>query len=257
MLAFNQSETATPAIKASGPVSNQASSSSTSQAPRPSASAALKAVEVAPQIATLTVSEPAASAPTISLEPEVASSSIEASPPRVEAQSDAYSSEPSNAQTEAQNYNNDAFNESASMQEEAIEQRLETSAEQYTVQFNGNWRSLVDALKLGLARTLAQNCELESFDDNNIKLTVPDSQKHLLDPNYQDKLSSAINQHFGRRIQLNLRVGGTGNTTAKQIFEEKAIVQSEAESAIQQDDFVQALMKDFGANIIPSSIKPI
>jgi DNA polymerase-3 subunit gamma/tau len=143
------------------------------------------------------------------------------------------------------------------MQEEAIEQRLEASAEQYTVQFNGNWRSLVDALKLGLARTLAQNCELESFDDNNITLTVPDSQKHLLDPNYQDKLSSAINQHFGRRIQLSLRVGGTGNTPAKQIFEEKAIVQSEAESAIQQDDFVQALMKDFGANIIPSSIKPI
>jgi len=257
MLAFNQSETATPAIKTSGPVSKQASSSSTSQAPRPSASAALKAVEVAPQIAMLTVSEPAASAPTISPEPEVASSSIEASPPSVEAQSDAYSSKPSNAQTEAQNYNHDAFNELASMQEEAIEQRLEASAEQHTIQFNGNWRSLVDALKLGLARTLAQNCELESFDDNNITLTVPDSQKHLLDPNYQDKLSSAINQHFGRRIQLSLRVGGTGNTPAKQIFEEKAIVQSEAESAIQQDDFVQALMKDFGANIIPSSIKPI
>ena len=52
-------------------------------------------------------------------------------------------------------------------------------------------------------------------------------------------------------------MGGTGNTPAKQIFEEKAAVQSEAESAIHEDDFVQALMKDFGANIIPSSIKPI
>jgi DNA polymerase-3 subunit gamma/tau len=215
-------------------------------------------VEVVPQIATLTVSEPVASAPTISREPEVASSAIA---PLVEAQSDAYSSQPSDTQIDAQNYSHDAFNESASMQDEAPEQKLEASAEkgpvQHSVQFNGNWRSLVDALKLGLARTLAQNCELESFDDNNIKLTVPDSQKHLLDPNYQDKLSSAINQHFGRRIQLSLRVGGTGNTPAKQIFEEKAIVQSEAESAIQQDDFVQALMKDFGANIIPSSIKPI
>jgi len=28
-------------------------------------------------------------------------------------------------------------------------------------------------------------------------------------------------------------------------------------AAIQQDDFVQALVKDFGAQIIPSSIKPI
>jgi DNA polymerase-3 subunit gamma/tau len=56
------------------------------------------------------------------------------------------------------------------------------------IQFNGNWRSLVDALKLGLARTLAQNCELESFDDESINLTVPDLQKHLMDPNYQEKL---------------------------------------------------------------------
>jgi DNA polymerase-3 subunit gamma/tau len=125
------------------------------------------------------------------------------------------------------------------------------------VQFNGNWRSLVDALKLGLARTLAQNCELESFDENNFNLTVPDLQRHLLEPNYQDKLSAAINQHFGRKIKLSLKVGGTGNTPAKQIFEEKVAEQSEAETAIQQDDFVQALMKDFGANIIPSSIKPI
>lgn len=125
------------------------------------------------------------------------------------------------------------------------------------VQFNGNWRSLVDALKLGLARTLAQNCELESFDENNFNLTVPDLQKHLLEPNYQDKLSAAINQHFGRKIKLSLKVGGTGNTPAKQIFEDKVAVQSDAETAIQQDDFVQALMKDFGANIIPSSIKPI
>lgn len=249
MLAFNQSDTATPVIKSGGPVSNQA----TSQTSRPSASAALKAVEVAPQIATLAVSEPVASSPTISSEPEVAPSVMEALQAPVEAHIDAYRDAP----IEAQNFSEEAFNEPASMQEELPEQRLETSAENSLVQFNGNWRSLVDALKLGLARTLAQNCELESFDENNINLTVPDLQRHLLDPNYQEKLSASINQHFGRKIKLSLKVGGTGNTPAKQIFEEKVAVQSEAETAIQQDDFVQALMKDFGANIIPSSIKPI
>lgn len=249
MLAFNQSDAATPVIKSGGPVSNQA----TSQAPRPSASAALKTVEVAPQIATLAVSEPVASSPTISSEPEVAPSVMEALQAPVEAHIDAYTDAP----VEAQNFSEEAFNEPASMQEELPEQRLETSAENSLVQFNGNWRSLVDALKLGLARTLAQNCELESFDENNINLKVPDLQRHLLDPNYQEKLSASINQHFGRKIKLSLKVGGTGNTPAKQIFEEKVAVQSEAETAIQQDDFVQALMKDFGANIIPSSIKPI
>ena len=127
----------------------------------------------------------------------------------------------------------------------------------HNIQFNGNWRDLVDALKLGLARTLAQNCELESFDEENINLTVPDLQKHLMDPNYQEKLSAAINQHFGRKIKLTLKIGGSGNTPAKQIFEEKVAVQSVAVNAIEQDDFVKALVKDFGAQVIPSSIKPI
>ncbi len=123
--------------------------------------------------------------------------------------------------------------------------------------FDGDWRRLINELKLGLARTLALNCELASFDDNNINLTVPESEKHLLDATYQDKLSAAIQQHFGRKIKLNLTAGGTGNTPAKQILEEKAAVQSQAVSVIEQDPFVQALVSDFGAHVIPSSIKPI
>jgi DNA polymerase-3 subunit gamma/tau len=123
--------------------------------------------------------------------------------------------------------------------------------------FDGNWRGLINELKLGLAKTLALNCELASFDTNNINLTVPESEKHLLDATYQDKLSAAIQQHFGRKIKLNLTAGGTGNTPAKQIFEEKVAVQSQAHSSIEQDPFVKALVSDFGAHVIPSSIKPI
>jgi len=123
--------------------------------------------------------------------------------------------------------------------------------------FDGNWRGLVDQLKLGLARALAQNCELAKFDESHINLTVSEAQKHLLDPNYQEKLRSAIQQHYGKKIQLSFEIGGTGNTPAVQISQEKAVIQSQAVTAIQEDDFVQALVKDFGAQIIPSSIKPI
>lgn len=125
------------------------------------------------------------------------------------------------------------------------------------LQFDGNWRGLVDQLKLGLARALAQNCELLRFDEHAIYLSVPQAQKHLLDQSYQEKLRAAINQHFGKKIQLYFDIGGSGNTPAQQISQEKAALQSQAESAIQEDDFVQALVKDFGAQIIPSSIKPI
>ncbi len=245
MLAFNQSDTASPAIKASNPASNQTSNAAPTPAPRPSASAALKVIEVAPQVATIAVRALADQAPTMPPEPEVTQILTEAIQAPIETQHSAYSDKSS----DVQNFSREDFIETSLSQEQ--------STEKSTIQFNGNWRGLVDALKLGLARTLAQNCELENFDENNINLTVPDLQKHLLDPNYQEKLSAAINQHFGRKIKLSLKVGGTGNTPAKQIFEEKAAVQSEAESAIQQDDFVQALIKDFGANIVPSSIKPV
>lgn len=234
MLAFNQSQSALPSNQPT-PLSQL----SATQTPRPSASAALKAVEVAPQTATLLVDAPIAAAE---------ASSTPADEAAVETQ-----------ESSTMIYEATHKEPTPQMANIAIEVEDEPAStpNPTNVQFNGNWRALVDALKLGLARTLAQNCELESFDENNINLTVPDLQKHLLDPNYQEKLSLAINQHFGRKIKLSLKIGGTGNTPAKQIFEEKAAVQSEAVSAIEQDDFVQALRNDFGAQIIPSSIKPI
>ena len=123
--------------------------------------------------------------------------------------------------------------------------------------FDGNWRGLAEQLKLGLARALAQNCELLRHDENSLYLSIPAEHKHLLDLGYQDKRRAVINQHFGNKIQLHFEVGGTGNTPARQVSQEKAALQSKAESAIQQDDFVQALVNDFGAQIISSSIKPV
>lgn len=123
--------------------------------------------------------------------------------------------------------------------------------------FNGNWRGLVDELKLGLARELAKHCELVGYDEHSISLSVPESQKHLLSPNYQEKLGSAITQYFDKKIKLQFSIGGTGNTPAKQISQEKAQAQANAENAIEEDGFVQALINDFGATIIPNSIKHI
>ena len=130
-----------------------------------------------------------------------------------------------------------------------------------TLAFDGNWRGLIEQnLKLGLARALAQNCELVSHDENSMTLRVAQSQKHLLSASYQEKLSSAINEYFGKKIRLNFEVVSAeneANTPAKQNASEKAIVQSSAEAAIMNDDFVQALMQNFDAQIIPNTIKPI
>jgi DNA polymerase III subunit gamma/tau len=124
--------------------------------------------------------------------------------------------------------------------------------------FDGDWRKLVEQnLKLGLARALAQNCELVTFDGNSLTLRVAENQKHLVSANYSEKLSSAINEYFGRKIRLNFEVNSEANTPAKQNAVEKANIKSNAEAAIMQDSFVQALIQDFDAAIIPNSIKPI
>jgi DNA polymerase-3 subunit gamma/tau len=124
--------------------------------------------------------------------------------------------------------------------------------------FDGNWRKLVEQnLKLGLVRALAQNCELVTFDESSLTLRVAENQKHLVSANYQEKLSSAINEYFGRKIRLNFEVNSEANTPAKQNAVEKANIKSNAEAAIMQDSFVQALIQDFDAAIIPNSIKPI
>jgi len=133
----------------------------------------------------------------------------------------------------------------------------ESVDEQGSSDFSGNWRGLVDELKLGLARELAKHCELIAYDESSISLSVPEAQKHLLSPNYQEKLGAAITQYFGKKIKLQFSIGGTGNTPAKQISQEKAQAQADAETAIEEDGFVQALINDFGATIIPNSIKPI
>ncbi|MDP2229833.1 DNA polymerase III subunit gamma/tau [Methylotenera sp.] len=123
--------------------------------------------------------------------------------------------------------------------------------------FNGNWRGLLDQLKLGLARNLALNSALLSYDENTMRFAIQDKDKALLSPMYQDKLSSALQQHFGRKIRLEFSVEGSVNTPAKQVAQEKAHAQANAESSIEDDSFVQALINDFGASIIPNSIKPI
>jgi len=126
-----------------------------------------------------------------------------------------------------------------------------------SIQFDGNWRGLVDKLKLGLARTLAQNSELIRYDAQEIELRISEDCKPLLELNYQTKLEQAINEYFGHKIRLTITLGGVENTPAKQISEEREAVQAQAESAIRQDSFVQALVNEFDAQVIPSSIKPI
>ena len=114
--------------------------------------------------------------------------------------------------------------------------------------FDGDWPLLARLLKVsGMTRQLAQQSELKRFDGDALELCVNAGMKHLAEKNYQDKLKAALQDHFGKPIQLSIQIGGTtGNS-----------VQDRAVASIQQDAFVRNLVENLDATIVPASIKPI
>lgn len=152
----------------------------------------------------------------------------------------------------------DALHSTHSMPTAAPEDARPSIAIEATKSFDGNWRNLVEnQLKLGLARALAQHCECVGYADDHFTLRVSPAHKHLASHNYLEKLNSALNAHFGRRMSIKLIIDAEANTPAKQQAVEKAELQDQATQAIMQDRFVQGLMQEMGATIVPNSIKPL
>ncbi len=124
---------------------------------------------------------------------------------------------------------------------------------------NQAWLAVIEHLKLnGMTKMLAQHCEAKLFSDNKIELCVPEPHKYLLEKAYQDKLKAALENYFGKPIQVTFAIGSvTGLTSMVMQDREKQAKQSEAIAAIEADPFVRELIENFDAKLIVSSIKPI
>ena len=125
--------------------------------------------------------------------------------------------------------------------------------------FSDGWRVMVNQLKLsGLAKMLAQHCEVKSVSPNEIEFCVLETHKHLLDKAYQERMQTALREHLGKLVRLKFSVGIiTGLTPAELGSREKQEKQSQAVAAIESDPFVRELVEHFDAKLIVSSIKPI
>jgi DNA polymerase-3 subunit gamma/tau len=124
--------------------------------------------------------------------------------------------------------------------------------------FDGDWPRLANQLKVsGVARQLAQQSELRSFDGESMELGLAFSAKHLAERNYQDKLRAALQAHFGRPVALKIAIGEIGgNTAAVQAQSEREARQGKALEAIHGDAFVRDMMDTFDATIVSDSVKP-
>jgi DNA polymerase-3 subunit gamma/tau len=123
---------------------------------------------------------------------------------------------------------------------------------------DGDWPGLVERLQLtGMAGMAARNAELGRFENNHLELVVPEAHRIYADKPYVDKLKAELTSHFGATFRLTVRVGSVnGNTVAAARSREEAKRLASAAEAIEDDPFVRDLVRDLGAEVVPSSIRP-
>jgi len=118
------------------------------------------------------------------------------------------------------------------------------------------WPALAATLPLtGMAAQLARQSEWVSGTDKEIHLRV--AVHSLAQAQGKARLRTVLSEHFGVAVDLRIEFGTTGEDTAHAVAQAAAAARLQrAEQSVRADPFVQTLMRDFGARIIPGSVQP-
>lgn len=119
------------------------------------------------------------------------------------------------------------------------------------------WHAVVQELVAreaisGLVRELALQAQLLARDTDQWLLRL--ERESLNQPGSRDRLASAL-QSAGHAVQLVVEVGRVSDSPARRNAQAAAEIQLAAEKIIFEDPFVQTMLRDFGAKIVPGSIK--
>ncbi|MCX7233774.1 MAG: DNA polymerase III subunit gamma/tau [Burkholderiales bacterium] len=119
------------------------------------------------------------------------------------------------------------------------------------------WHAVVQELVAkeaisGLVRELALQAQLLARDTDQWLLRL--ERESLNQPGSRDRLASAL-QAAGHPVQLVVEVGRVSDSPARRNAQAAAERQLAAEKIIFEDPFVQTMLRDFGAKIVPGSIK--
>lgn len=122
-----------------------------------------------------------------------------------------------------------------------------------------DWHGIVAALELsGLARTLAQHCELRQLDETECLLRLAPAHGHLQMKPAPDKLQQALVDHFGRPLRLRIELAANEvDTPAASASRERQERQERAIASIEEDSFVRDVIETFDASVVDTSIKPV
>jgi len=120
------------------------------------------------------------------------------------------------------------------------------------------WPSFVASLPLsGMALQLARQSECLLVQPHALSLRVP--TQALAKGLHAERLLAVLKQVLGAHVDVSITVGELTTGVSAHNIDEKAqqVRQLQAEQSVAQDLFVQTLIRDFDAQVVPGSIQPV
>ena len=122
-----------------------------------------------------------------------------------------------------------------------------------------HWDSLIEQAGLrGPMGQLAQNAALREREGQTLVLVLQPIHMHLAVEPMVGQMEDRISQALGERIRLRFvsDQAGVVETPAARAANARTAAQSAAEQSIEEDPLVQSLRREFGARVLPQSVKP-
>lgn len=121
------------------------------------------------------------------------------------------------------------------------------------------WIELCEQMGMtGMTGNIVRQTTLVTEDGDNWLLHLDPQHSALFNANQQKRINDRLNQTLGRSVQLQIEVQTpAAETPALALARRRARQQADAVLSIEQDPVIQTLMTDFGARILPDSIRPL
>lgn len=125
--------------------------------------------------------------------------------------------------------------------------------------WDGNWPAVAAALPLrGTAQQLAMQAEMVrcGIEGNAAVFTLRVPIETWRTPGNIEKLTTALAERFGRPVRVDSELGAVWYTASAEAQAYRAACQRAAEETIANDPFVNSMIRELDAWVVPSSIVP-
>jgi len=123
---------------------------------------------------------------------------------------------------------------------------------------SGSWSDFFNSLDLkGVIHNVASHFELIQAYDRTLCFAIAPENATLYNERHQRGLASAIELRLEQPVEVVVSIQPTTNNTParhREILEQQRL--KAAQTALEEDDFLSALLTDFDAAIIPNTVRP-